>query len=48
MDLGNFRLNVPAPSNDHLDCVMSSLMIGLFPKPNVEKLNGREIKCRQF
>ena len=48
MDPGNFPLNELAPTSDHLDCVMSSLMIGLFPKSNVEKLNGREIKCRQF
>lgn len=48
MDPGNFPLNELAPTSDHLDCVMSSLMIGLFPKSNVERLNGREIKCRQF
>ena len=43
MDPGNFPLNVPAPTSDHLDCVMR-----LISKVNVEKLNGREIKCRQF
>ena len=51
MDPGNFPLNMPwpAPTSDHLDCDVKfndrqEPVIGLFPKSNVEKLNGSRNK----